>query len=114
MVAAYTYRASLVRLLDADTAELAIDLGFHVSVRVVVRIEGVYAPEGRTDEGKLATAKMGRLFREATSIHVRTRKAEPLMSFSRYVAQVYLGDVDVAELWHGVHAEPRSGIGVRR
>lgn len=41
----YTYRATLDRVIDGDTVDLDVDLGFFVTVRVRVRLLGVNAPE---------------------------------------------------------------------
>lgn len=36
----YTYAASLIRVIDGDTAELSIDLGFDVNFSCHVRLVG--------------------------------------------------------------------------
>tara|TARA_A100001201_G_scaffold134138_1_gene121598 strand:+ start:142 stop:555 length:414 start_codon:yes stop_codon:yes gene_type:complete len=44
----YFYRASLDRVVDGDTVDLNLDLGFNVWHKVRVRLNGVNTPESRT------------------------------------------------------------------
>lgn len=41
----WTYRAKIVRVVDGDTLDLRIDLGFRVEMDVRVRLSGVNTPE---------------------------------------------------------------------
>lgn len=41
----YVYRAEVVRVVDGDTIDLRVDLGFRVSREVRVRVYGVDTPE---------------------------------------------------------------------
>jgi micrococcal nuclease len=41
----YTYNAKVVRVIDGDTVECDIDLGFHVNIRKSVRFDGIDTPE---------------------------------------------------------------------
>jgi len=50
----YEYDATLVRIIDADTIEADIVLGFYVTYRAKVRLLGINAPEKNTDSGKEA------------------------------------------------------------
>jgi micrococcal nuclease len=47
----YNYRATVQRVIDADTLVLDIDLGFHVHRIETVRLSGIDAPERHTVEG---------------------------------------------------------------
>ena len=44
----YTYRAKLDRVIDGDTIDVNIDLGFDISVKKRVRFSGINTPESRT------------------------------------------------------------------
>ena len=48
----YTYKAKLDRVVDGDTIDVHIDLGFDVSVKKRVRFVGMNAPESRTRDLK--------------------------------------------------------------
>jgi micrococcal nuclease len=52
----FTYRASVIRVIDGDGLELAVDVGFRVFVKAPFRLLGVNAPEKYTPTGKLAKA----------------------------------------------------------
>lgn len=41
----YTRRASVVRVIDGDTAVLDVDLGFYLTCRMSCRLYGINAPE---------------------------------------------------------------------
>lgn len=51
----YEYRASTVRVVDGDTVDLLIDLGFGVSIKERVRLSGINAPERNTPDGPRST-----------------------------------------------------------
>ena len=60
----YTYKAKLDRVVDGDTIDVNIDLGFDISVHKRVRLAGINAPESRTrdlEEKKLGLAAKKRL-----------------------------------------------------
>ena len=44
----YEYNAIVERVVDGDTLDCTIDLGFHTWKKVRVRLEGINAPESRT------------------------------------------------------------------
>lgn len=45
----YRYRAVLDRVIDGDTVDLRVDLGFHLNVLLRFRLAGINAPEMRGD-----------------------------------------------------------------
>ena len=44
----YTYKIKLDRVIDGDTIDAHIDLGFNVSVKKRIRFMGINTPESRT------------------------------------------------------------------
>ena len=46
----YNYNAKLVRVVDADTIDVSIDLGFDIWIKERVRLRGINAPEKRTKD----------------------------------------------------------------
>jgi len=44
----YTYKAKVVRVVDGDTVDLKIDLGFDIWIHERVRLKDIDAPEVRT------------------------------------------------------------------
>ena len=59
----YEYRSTILRVVDGDTIDVSIDLGFDISHKERVRLYGVDTPElrGGTDESK-ALAKTATAF----------------------------------------------------
>ena len=44
----YEYSAKIIRVIDGDTIDCTIDLGFDIRVKKRVRLAGINAPESRT------------------------------------------------------------------
>ena len=44
----YTYNAELIEVIDGDTVDLKVDLGFDTSIAIRVRLSGIDTPEIRT------------------------------------------------------------------
>jgi micrococcal nuclease len=59
----YTYKAKLDRVVDGDTLDANIDLGFDVTVRKRIRLAGINTPESRTRD--LEEKKRGLAAKEA-------------------------------------------------
>ena len=60
----YTYKARLDRVIDGDTIDVNIDLGFDITVHKRVRLAGIDTPESRTrdlEEKKRGLASKARL-----------------------------------------------------
>lgn len=90
------FRAWVTRVIDGDTIEAEVSLGFTVRVRVVFRYEGIDAPEvvGTTRAaGLAASAFLADLIPVGAPILLRTtrvrRSGEMAVTFGRYVAVVY-------------------------
>ena len=60
----YTYNAKVVKVVDGDTIDALVDLGFDTWKQVRIRMQGINAPESRTrdlEEKKLGLAAKARL-----------------------------------------------------
>lgn len=82
----YQYRAKLVRVVDADTVQLDLDLGFHQwrlgqSYRLLrINAPELNTPEGKDAQGKLIDFLWGKL------LVAHTQRSD---SFGRFLAEVY-------------------------
>lgn len=99
----WNYAARLVRVIDGDTYELDIDLGFHVTMREHIRLLGIDCPEHGTPEGTAATAYAAGWFAAHPSIAITTQRSDggEVKTFDRWVAAVVALDpkgVPVADL----------------
>lgn len=89
MTPAYSYRARVLRVIDADTYDVEVDAGFRVFARMPLRLAGVDAPERGTPDGERATA----LIRDTLGplpVDVVVQTYKPTDSFGRYLAKVFL------------------------
>ena len=60
---AYTYLIKeVVKIVDGDTLDVVVDLGFHLSIKKRVRLQGINAPESRTRD--LSEKKRGLMSKE--------------------------------------------------
>ena len=93
----YTYAAKLIEVIDGDTVDLLIDLGFGVHVKERCRLYGIDAPEMPTAQGQAAKAYLESLLGAATGdLHVQTIKMtrkpkERTDKYGRYLAVLYDG-----------------------
>lgn len=46
----YTYKAKLIKIIDGDTIDAEIDLGFGVFIKQRIRLYGINTPETRTTD----------------------------------------------------------------
>lgn len=61
IVQLYTYRATVLRIYDADTLTVSADLGFRLTVQLSVRLAGINARELRDPGGREARAHLASL-----------------------------------------------------
>nr|VFJ66440.1 MAG: micrococcal nuclease [Candidatus Kentron sp. FW] len=102
MIDCHRYRCSVSRVVDGDTVDLRIDLGFRISIDVRVRLAEINAPERYTDAGKKATARLKELAPGIVS--VETRKTG---KYGRWLGTLYdeaQNDINAQLLREG-HAE---------
>jgi micrococcal nuclease len=95
----YIYKAELIRVVDGDTVDLIIDLGFDTSRKERFRLYGIDAPEMRTETGKAAKAWLCEALQPIEAIYVQTIQLETKAKrdkYGRFLAVLYddLGDID--------------------
>lgn len=75
----YEYKAKVLRVIDGDTIELEIDLGFFVKIKITGRIAEVDTPERGDVEFQTAKAFLIKLLEDVTNngeIIIKTKKTE--------------------------------------
>lgn len=92
----YIRRAKLIRVIDGDTLEMEIDLGFHITIVNRVRLARIDAPEmrSRSAEERLKAhlaktyveAWFAKAHEEGEWVIIRSEKGD---SFGRYIAELY-------------------------
>lgn len=92
----YDYLGVCTQVIDGDTVEVALDLGFYIAVTIRVRLLNVNAPEIFSGPpavravGALAKAALQGLLPTGTPVRVVTLKDR--RSFNRYLATVFTYD----------------------
>jgi micrococcal nuclease len=88
----YIYKAELIRVVDGDTVDLIIDLGFDTSRKERFRLYGVDAPEMNTAEGKEAKAWLIGVLGPYGAIYVQTIQLSTKAKrdkYGRFLAVLY-------------------------
>ena len=88
----YIYKAELVRVVDGDTVDLIIDLGFDTFRGERFRLYGIDAPEIRTAEGKAAKAWLMSVLQPLGFIYVQTLQHKTKAKrdkYGRFLAVLY-------------------------
>lgn len=82
----YTFKASLIRVVDGDTIIAAIDQGFGVWTEQRLRLRGIDAPELKTLAGKKAKQFVEKCLKATAFIVVKTYKTD---KYDRYLADIF-------------------------
>jgi micrococcal nuclease len=113
----YLYRAEVTRIVDGDTVDMTIDLGFYIDLREQrVRLLGIEAPEPETTTkaaGDASTQFLKGLI-EGKTVIVRTVRgkdeADRQDSFGRWLGTIYLDGKDINQaMIDAGHALPYEG-----
>ncbi len=96
----YEYKCNVTRIVDGDTIDAEIQLGFDISFKSRIRLYGVDTPESRTrdlDEkarGKLASAFLKEKIEGADFVKVQT-KLDKKGKFGRVLGTIFADDLDL-------------------
>lgn len=91
----YDYQATVTRVLDGDTLDVAVDLGFGLFLQERVRLFGLNAPERHSkdpDEKTRGVAAWTFLVSlvAGKAVRIKTAKAKATEKYGRWLAVVYL------------------------
>ena len=96
----YTYKIKLDRVVDGDTIDAEIDLGFDIKVKKRVRFMGINAPESRTKDleekakGLAAKDRVKQLLEGCENIQL---KSHGVGKFGRCLGEIFLDRIDGSE-----------------
>ena len=96
----YTYKISPLKIVDGDTIDAEIDLGFDIKVKKRVRFMGINAPESRTKDleekarGLAAKDRVKQLLDGCKNI---TLKSHGIGKFGRCLGELHLDTIDGQE-----------------
>jgi len=99
----YIYRIkSVLKVVDGDTIDAAIDLGFDISLTKRIRLAGIDTPESRTKdeyEKKLGIESKEWLKKKLegqTDIIVKTELPDSTEKYGRILGHLFIGDKEVS------------------
>jgi len=85
----FSYEAYLSRVLDGDTLEAVVDLGFGFATTQVLRLRGIDAPELVTADGRAAKEALEKMLSQSSRVLIRSVKSD---KYDRYLVDVYCLD----------------------
>ena len=97
----YTYKIFLLKVIDGDTIDAEIDLGFDIKVKKRIRLMGINAPESRTRDleekkkGLAAKARVIELLQETSSKPGYFRlKSHGVGKYGRVLGEIFIQDAE--------------------
>ena len=96
----YNYKISVVKVVDGDTIDAEIDLGFDIKVKKRVRFMGINAPESRTRDleekarGLAAKDRVKALLEGCKNIQLHSHG---IGKFGRCLGEIFLDTIDGQE-----------------
>ena len=95
----YEYRVKKVlKVVDGDTIDVDIDLGFDISYTQRVRLAGIDTPESRTTDKKEKALglevkdRLNKAIDAATNVVIKTEKPDSSEKYGRILGWVFLDD----------------------
>lgn len=96
----FKYTAKVLRVVDADTFDLLVDVGFSITLKERFRLAGVDAPESwrpktkaEGEHGELAKVAVKKLL-DNKKVTVKTYKGD---KYGRWLCDVLVDGVDIAD-----------------
>jgi micrococcal nuclease len=86
----YKYNAQVLKVIDGDTVDLFIDLGFKVGFNTRIRMIGIDTPEKNFPYGKVVKDYLTNLL-EGNKVYLDVTKKD---KYGRYLGMVYLNESD--------------------
>lgn len=96
----YNYAAAIERIVDGDTIDATISLGFRIYHKGRLRMYGIDTPERGQPGWAEATAHLTNLIPVGTQVTLRSYKPElhpKADSFGRWLVEIFIGGMNVNE-----------------
>jgi len=105
----YEYSCKVERVVDGDTIDVTLDLGFDILHRCRVRLYGIDTPESRTrnkDEkarGKMAGSFLKEAVEKGKEVVIQTKLKDSKGKYGRVLGDVIVDDVNINKLMVQCH-----------
>jgi len=96
----YIYKARVTNVVDGDTVDCEIDVGFDVIRRERLRLAGIDAPEMDAKAGPASKAYVQERLAGAETVTIQTRWED---KYGRYVAHLFYGEGNADEVYERGH-----------
>lgn len=95
----WTYKVKEFRVIDGDTIDAELDLGFNVRIMQRIRLARINAPEMSTESGPASKAQLEKLL-EASEITIQTKRSvtDQHDKYGRYIAEVWVENNNLNDL----------------
>tara|TARA_R110000764_G_scaffold224945_1_gene314285 strand:- start:5 stop:427 length:423 start_codon:yes stop_codon:yes gene_type:complete len=97
----YEYSCTVERVVDGDTVDVVLNLGFDILYKCRVRLYGIDTPESRTrnlDEkarGKMAGAFLKEAIDNGTKVVIQTKLKDSRGKFGRVLGDVVVDGINI-------------------
>ena len=104
----YEYRARVKRVVDGDTVDFVVDLGFNIHTTIRTRLLGVDTPERGHPDWKRATAECARLIASVADVkgvevghpeHYLTIRTHKQGKYGRWLVEIDGVTDELAKIW---------------
>ena len=99
----YIYRIkSVLKVVDGDTIDASIDLGFDISLSKRIRLAGIDAPESRTTNlkekalGLESKEWLKKTLEDAKDILIKTEKPDSTEKYGRIIGHLFINDQETS------------------
>ena len=105
----YEYSCEVKKVVDGDTVDVVLDLGFDILYKSRVRLYGIDTPESRTrnkDEkarGKMAGAFLEEAIEDGEKIVIQTKLKDSRGKFGRVLGDVVVDGININQLMVKCH-----------
>lgn len=92
----YEYKVKVTEVIDGDTIDVVIDLGFDIFTNKRIRLYGIDCPESRTTDlhekklGIEAKEYLKQLLGNASNVIIKTLSTDAYEKYGRVLGQVYI------------------------
>ena len=97
----YEYGCTVTRVVDGDTIDVVLDLGFSILHKCRVRLYGIDTPESRTrdlDEkarGKLASKFLADAINNGKKVVLRSKLKDSKGKYGRVLGEIVVDDINI-------------------
>jgi micrococcal nuclease len=99
----YIYRIKqITRVIDGDTVDADIDLGFDISLTKRIRLAGIDAPESRTSDanekkyGLEAKEWLKHALQDGKNILIKTELPDSTEKYGRIIGHLFVNDQEIS------------------